>query len=143
MEHQESTEESNLIMVLKDISVNYRDHIMNGCPVILDRFARFIKMSWIHCTKREERDLLVVFIKYLTVPKGLRNNTNPVAKELYEFTKNVFPLKLLTRQCIMKHVTFNDVKHLQLPRALKVYVRLGEISADHPVHCMSKAQLAA
>ena len=120
----------------------YSDHFRNGCPTILQRFARVVKMGWIHCTSKADRNDLEMFVEDLA-----HNETTDyariVAEELRDFMQNALPLKTLTRLCIMQHVMWKDVKHLPLPTALKVYVRLGELSVDHPVRSMSEAQLAA
>ena len=127
---------------LNFIRSQYRVHFRNGCFTILQRFARIVKMGWIHYTSKPQRNSLKVCIKDLA-HKGTNDYTRSVAEELYEFTQNVLPLKTLTRQRIMQHVIWKDVKHLPLPTVLKVYVRVGELSADHPVHLMSRAQLSA
>ena len=120
----------------------YSFHVTNGCLVFLERLARLVKIGWIHFTSTEFRCHLETYIGELA-DSATNDNARIVAEELYEFTRNVLPLKTLTRQCIVQHVMWTGVKHLPLPTALKVYVHLGELSANHPLHSMSKAQLAA
>ena len=135
-----STIESSLCRTLTHITM-HSVHVKNGCPVFLERLARLVKIGWIHFTSTEYISYLETYIGKLA-DSATNDNTRIVAEELYEFTRNVLPLKTLTRQCIVQHVMWTDIKHLPLPTALKVYVRLGELSADHPVLSMSKAQLA-
>ena len=135
-------ENTTLCDQLNFIKSRYRVHFRNGCFTILQRFARIFKVGWIHYTSKPQRNSLEVCIKKFA-RKATNDYAMSVAEELYEFTRNVLPLKTLTRQVIMQHVIWKDVKHLPLPTALKVYVRVGELSAEHPVHLMSKAQLAA
>ena len=118
-------------------------HIKKGCHVILQRIARFVKMCWIHCTAKEEKALLETSIDDLLKAAKSNDYAQTVVEELRMFTRNVLPLKTLTRQCIMQQLEWRDVKYLPLPTALKVYLRIGDISTDHPVHTMSKAQLVA
>ena len=129
--------------ILSYIKFSFKFHINNGCSIVLQRIARFVKMSWLHCTTPEDRYCIAIFINNLVHTVHTNDYAVSVLEGLYEFTRNVLPLKTLTRQCIIQHVVWKDVKHLPLPKTLKVYVSLGEISEDHPVHAMSKDQLIA
>ena len=106
-------------------------------------FARFVKMCWIHCTAKEEKALLETSIDDLLKAAKSNDYAQTVGEELRMFTRNVLPLRTLTRQCIMQQLEWRDVKYLPLPTSLKVYLRIGDISTEHSVRTMSKAQLAA
>ena len=121
----------------------FNNHIKSGCPAMLQRIARFVRMSWIHFTCTENQTLLLKCLNKLLTDAQDSEYAEAVVTDLHKFIRNVLPLKTLTRQCIIKHVLWRDVKQLPLPSGLKVYVRLGDISADHPVHSMSNAQLTA
>ena len=133
--------------ILKDVSKFilqcYKIHIQNGCPVTLQRIVRFVRMSRIHFPCEDDQTLLYQFLNDLLTDAQDSEYAQAVVTDLHKFIRNVLPLKTLTRQCIIKHVQWRDVKQLPLPSALIVYVRLGDISADHPVHNMNKAQLTA
>ena len=120
-----------------------KNHIKSGCSVTLRRIARFVRMSQIHFPSADDQTLLYKFLNDLLTYAQDSDYALTVITELHMVMRKVLPLKTLTRQCIIKHVQWRDVKHLPLPSGLKVYVRLGDISADHPVHNMSKAQLTA
>ena len=139
---------------------DYKDHIINGCTVILQRIARFVRMIWISCPKRGDWGMKEMFFPQ-GVDQKLRSfvsnltflvrsndcksdHARTFVQELDNLiaTNNVLPLKTLTRQCITVHIQFKDVKYLPLPTALKVYVRLGDISPEHPIHNMSLHELA-
>ena len=124
------------------ITSNIRVHLQSGCFTVIQRFAKLVKIGWIHYTSKAHRNSLEVCIKDLD-HNETNDNSKTVAEELHEFTRNMLPLKTLTRQCIMWHVMWKDIKHPPLPRALKVYLRVGELSPDHSVHSLSKAQLTA
>ena len=134
---------SSLEYVSRFILCFCNNHIKNGCPVTLQRIARFVRMSLIHFTSAKDQTLLYKCITGLSTYAQDNEYVHTVVTELHMFVRNVLPLKTLTRQCIMQHIQWRDVKQLPLPTSLKVYIRLGDISADHPVCNMSIAQLAA
>ena len=72
---------------LNFITSEYSVHIRSGCSTILQRFARVVKMGWIHCTSKADRNSLEMCVK------GLAHNetsdyTRAIAEELYEFMQN-------------------------------------------------------
>ena len=134
---------TNLDIILSYIEFSFKVHIDSGCPIVLQRIARFVKMSWLHCTTLEDRYSIETCVNNLFCTVHTNDYAVSVLEELIDFTRSVLPLKTFSRQCIMQHVVWKDVKHLPLPKTLKVYVSLGEISEDHPVHAMRKDQLIA
>ena len=126
---------------------HYNDHVINGCIVKLQRITRLVKMIWIYCPHELHGDLrsFVSSLTELVRSKECKSHhARTVVEELDNLVakNNVLPLKTLTRQCIITHIQFKDVKYLPLPTAMKVYVRLGDISPEHPVNNMSLHQLA-
>ena len=66
---------------------------------------------------------------------GLANDTVVnVINGLEELMQSVRPLMLLCRICVLQRVLLKDVEQLPLPRQLKQYIHIGDISPDHVVH---------
>ena len=125
------------------LSVRYDNHILLGCDGTLQRIPRFVRMCWIHFTSTTSRQLTKDFID--RVIDLVINDTaaRSVVEDLYVFIENVLPLTTLTRQCILHHVHWKNVAQLPLPTVLKVFIRVEDIAADHPVYKMSLNELAA
>ena len=57
-----------------------------------------------------------------------------VVGNLQDMMLTVRPLKLLCRICVLQHVQWKDIKQLPMPTRLKLYLEIGDISANHVVY---------
>ena len=61
-----------------------------------------------------------------------RDAARSLVHNLQQTVRGVQPLMLLCRVCIRQHCQWKDAHHLPMPARLIRYIRIGDVSSDHP-----------
>ena len=98
----------------------------------LHKISRIIKIMWMDdpSSKAFIMDYLHNHLIYNVNDPDEKNEVHG----LQDLVLSVRPLMLLCRLCILEHVHWTDVLGIPLPKRLRQYVQIRDISSDHVIH---------